>query len=455
MISLIIACDFGDTNIDSLLPQNAELNELLPSGQTQTVHNMVSIGARVSATVVQHFKGIDAQPSGYEQYLIDERTLNSFWRTGLYGGAMKDCHLIIEKAQVEDLKIYSGIAKTLLAFNLGLTTACWGDVPCSESLNGLDNLQPIYDTQEKIYFEIQTLLDEAILDFNEALESEVVLSDDLFFNGDASKWLGTAWALKARYYMQLSKRDLLAAEKAIEAIQSGSFVHLNDQPNFVFGNSINEAHPIALYMFERPGQFAMGDQLYNDLVALNDPRLYKLAVIEDNIPFFYQNDSQDLYWGQFDAVQPLISLSELRFIEAEAYLRLGKVAEAEQSFKRAVSANMEQLGIPFASYEQYIEAEIQLDNTGAFEDRLELIIKQKYLALFGQNAIESWVDYRRTGFPSLSVPTNANTSFNPSLVIPQRYLYPISERSTNEQNVELAIEQQGGHLLDDKLWAFK
>jgi hypothetical protein len=55
----------------------------------------------------------------------------------------------------------------------------------------------------------------------------------------------------------------------------------------------------------------------------------------------------------------------------------------------------------------------------------------------------------------LTVPANANASFNPSLVIPQRVLYPITERTTNFNNYTIAIDRQGGHFMDVKPWAFK
>ncbi len=61
------ACNFGDTNLDPTRPTDAHLKEILPTAITQTAHNLISIGGRVTGTVVQHFKGIDAQPEGYSQ----------------------------------------------------------------------------------------------------------------------------------------------------------------------------------------------------------------------------------------------------------------------------------------------------------------------------------------------------------------------------------------------------
>ncbi|MEM8891377.1 MAG: SusD/RagB family nutrient-binding outer membrane lipoprotein, partial [Bacteroidota bacterium] len=152
----------------------------------------------------------------------------------------------------------------------------------------------------------------------------------------------------------------------------------------------------------------------------------------------------------------LISLSEAKFIAAEAHLRLGEDIQAEQAFKEAVWSNFEELGLsndPLAS--QIIDQEASFSRLGSFEEKLERIISQKYIAAYGQGVNEAWVDYRRTGFPDLQVPNNVNSSFNPSLVIPQRYLYPISESNTNAVNMQTAIDRQGGHLLDDKMWLFE
>ena len=451
---LFIGCDFGDTNIDPTRPLDAELKEILPTALTQTAHNMMSIGGRVTGTVVQHFKGVDAQPESYSQYLIDERTLDEFWRTGLYGGAMKDCHIIIQKATESESPQYIGIAKILMAVNLGIATTFWGDVPFENAFEGIDNLTPKYDRQEDIYNSIQILLSEAIENLEKTPSENPPLEDDLIFEGNTSKWIATAKALQARYFLHLSKKDPAAAQNAIDAIQSGAFESLIKQPYFPFGNILNEAHPLPLFCFERPDQMVMSDVLWQFLESKNDPRLPYLVKVQNGLPIIFDQDSSDLFWGQFDAPLPLISLSELKFIEAEALLRLGEIENAKVVFKEAVIAHFEQMNIPIEMYHQFVQTKIHFENHSTFEEQLEWILEQKHLALFAQNPIDVWVDYRRTGYPQLTPPSNANSSFNPSLVIPRRYLYPISERNTNEINLENAIQNQGGYLLDVEMWVF-
>ncbi len=65
-----------------------------------------------------------------------------------------------------------------------------------------------------------------------------------------------------------------------------------------------------------------------------------------------------------------------------------------------------------------------------------------------------WITAERA-FPELRRLAGISTSFNPSRVIPRRYLYPNTEVNTNNQPMTAAIERQGGQLLDVDMWAFK
>ncbi len=452
---VLFSCEFHDTNIDPTRPLDAELKEILPAAITQTAHNYLTIGGRVTGTIVQHFTGLDAQPASYSQYVIDERTLDVFWRTGLYGGAMKDCDVIIQKANDEENYHYRGIAKILMAVNVGMATTFWGDIPYQEAFKGSNQLRPAYDEQEQIYGSIQRLLSEAIRDLHQLPTSNAPADDDLIFHGDVDKWIMTAHALQARYALHLTKRNENAAEKALDHIASGAFTSELDEPNFRYGSQINEAHPLPSYSFERPDQLALSNYLFDLLRETNDIRLDRMAIMKDGIPIIYFPDSLQIYWGQFDTPQPLISMTELKFIEAEAHLILGAESEAEKLFYDAVVAHMNQLHIPQKDYLPFVTANIHFNNCSSIQEKLVWLLTQKHIALYGQDPLQAWVDYRRTGFPDLRPPNGVNTSFNPSKVIPRRYLYPISERNTNFSNWEKSIKRQGGHLMDVDMWVFK
>ncbi len=459
-ILLTSACDFGNTNIDPSRLSDAPVNQILPAAQAQTARNLGSVGARVSGVVIQHFQGIDAQPLAYNTYLIDETALDDFWRTGLYVGAMKDCHVILEKGESANIPQYTGIAKVLMAVNLGIATSFWGDVPYSETMQGQDNLKPVYDTQEEIYETIQTLLDEAIEELNQDPGEINPGLDDLIFGGNRAFWIGSARALKARYFMHLTAVDTEASAKALGALSGGTIFSNEVQPNFPFGLTQNEANPIAFFGQDRANQLVISPHLLGVLDDTADPRKeYYTRLVNGNQVIYVRNDQMDddtdLYWGQFESPMPLISYSELLFIRAEANHRLGIASLAQSNLDMAVRKNMEVMGIADTLISEYLVDNTDLSTLLTDDEKLERIIEQKHIAMFGQGAIEAWVDYRRTGYPVLAPSSEASESFNPSKVIPERYLYPISEQSTNTTNVEAAIERQGGHLLDQPLWAFE
>ncbi|GJM31616.1 MAG: hypothetical protein DHS20C18_06170 [Saprospiraceae bacterium] len=454
LLSLFPACDFGDINVDPTRDSDAGLNEILPVALTQSARNILSIGGRVTGTVVQHFSGTDAQPQSYTTYFIDEQTLTTFWETGLYAGAMKDCAIIIEKAQAQDQPIYEGIAKTLMAFNLALATTYWGDVPYSEALKGTASLKSSYDNQEAIYQSIQRLLDEAIVLFENAPSVGGPEGDDLIYGGDANRWKASAYALKARYLMHLTKRDDKVAEAALSAIEN-AFSASSEQPDFFFGNTDNESNPLALFGKERAMQMVVGDFLVNLMNQKSDPRRSKYWLFEDGKYLYFKLSDITLVRTQKSSPIPLISYTELLFLKAEAQLRAGQDTKASQTYTMALINSMEQVGVTAQQYNPYLAFNAGFSGLTTFEEKLERIITQKYIALYGQNPNEAWVDYRRTGFPQLGIPSNATSSFNPSLVIPRRYLYPISERTTNNEHYEAAITKQGGHLMDVAMWAFE
>ncbi|SMB80132.1 hypothetical protein SAMN00120144_3889 [Hymenobacter roseosalivarius DSM 11622] len=455
LLLTVSSCEFGDYNVNPNRPKTVSLNQVLPGTQAQSASNIVSIGARVTGTVVQHFKGINAQPEGYTNYVIDERTLDAYWQTGLYAGAMKDCADLIKRGTELNQPHHVGIGKILMAFNLEIATSLWGDVPYSEAFGGKENLSPAYDTQEDVYNSIQTLLSEAIIALNEPAGANAPAGDDLIFNGSASRWTATARSLKARYYLHLTRRDPSSAAKALAELALGGITSVTTQPNFNFSLANNGANPIAMYGQERPGQLVLGDQLVRQLLDKRDPRLNKYTRLVGGNYVVYQADNTSLFWAQKDSRIPLISYAEVKFIEAEAYLRTANEARAADALAAAITANMQQLGIAAADYSLYVATYGNFRGLSTLEQKLKLLIEQKYVALYGQGALEAWVDYRRTGYPELVVPRGVEASFNPSRVVPRRYLYPISERNTNNASVEAAIQRQGGHLMDVDTWAFK
>lgn len=454
---LFFGCDFDDTNVDpnNLSQQSVQLKDVLPTAQAQTMYNIGALGGRMPGILTQHFFGFDAQQVPYSTYGIGESDLNNLWVTGLYVGSMKDAEFIIERAQEQEQPQYEGIAKVLLAQNLGLATQFWGDVPYTQALDPVEFPKPAFDTQESVYNSIQTLLDEAITLLGQPVPAtDFVGGDDLIYGGDKDMWIKAANALKARYWIQLTERNPNAAQNALNAI-NGALDGVAEEPMFFFDGAVTGANPYAQFGAQRPKTLIVADEFADLLMGRNDPRM-PLYMAEDGDEWlFYAGQSgSGLFWSQNASPLPLISYVEQKFIEAEALLRTDNASGAEEALEDAVQASMDQLGVAADEAADYVDEYANFDEAGTFEERLEKIIVEKYIALYAQAEPEVWSDWRRTGYPELTPRPGGVNGNNPSGVIPERFLYPLDERVTNTENWQEAVDRQGGQLLDDELWAF-
>lgn len=445
-LTIFASCDNTDLNIDPTRPQGGSVDvaAIIPVMQTQTHRNIGALGGRLAGIVMQHWAGFDAQQVAYTQYNIGEGDIAALWEGGLYVGAMKDCDDIINRTTLNDNFNTRGMAKVYMAFNLGMATDLWGDIPYTESFKD-DNLTPSYDTQSDVYATIQRLLDEAIADLE---ATDAVGFNSGLTGGSAANWVMTAHALKARYLLHMSKRDATVYNDVLSEVAE-AFTSNDEQPAYIFDASTNGRNPISAFGAERPNTMIIAPSFAT--LMDGDPRKGAFMVENADGDFlFYQSGNKDLFYAQQDSPAVLISYSELKFIEAEALLQTG--GDALTALREAVTANMEFVGALSTDITTYVGA---LALTGTTEEQLETIITEKYKAFYGLNPIEAWNDYRRTGYPNLTPDANGVNGNNPSGVLPLRFLYPDSERLANSANYEAAINNQGGHLLDDALWIWQ
>ena len=81
----------------------------------------------------------------------------------------------------------------------------------------------------------------------------------------------------------------------------------------------------------------------------------------------------------------------------------------------------------------------------------EQIIKQKYLAFFQNSGFEAYYNYRRTNIPDFA---KAGPGTGNSGLIPKRFQYPGTERTTNGANLATALQTQfgGNDNINASLW---
>ncbi|MCB2408038.1 SusD/RagB family nutrient-binding outer membrane lipoprotein [Hymenobacter lucidus] len=442
-----------DTNPNR--PETASLRLLLPQVETDAAFGISGTElAWYSSVFVEHTTGVHAQ---FEQ--IDKRAPGAFvsnvtnnnW-SNIYATNLKDVDTIIRQGSIGSEAgswRYVGIAKILKAYVLGIATDLFGRVPNTNALQGASNLKPTFDTQESVYASMQTLLDEAILDLDKP-SAATPGNTDFFFNGDPAQWKKVAYSLKARYANRLSKRD--AAGSATRALAAAAQGFTAPTEGWIFTRFTTASIGENPWYQERNDRshLAVSTTIYDLFTTLNDPRG---GLLVDTIPggtrvaapngtaltdqgsVLYSRASPQLV--NATAPLPLMTYAELKFIEAEANLRLGNRTAAYTAYQAAVAAALAQQLVPPAAATAYL-AQVSV-SPGAAGLTLSNIITQKYLSFFVYQPIEAYNDYRRTGIPALH---------NPEGAPPRRFPYPQNELDNNRLNVP-ATSPGSGVWWDD------
>ena len=210
---------------------NDNPNELTPNDiESQFFLN----GAMLANTVAQsghlnrvagmwsgQLEGLASLYSNIYGYSISTAESGAVW-SRVYIGVVTNTRYIRERSP--DNKLLVGISKVLEAHAVGTLASLCGDIPYSEI--GIETIDdPKFDDQATVFQSLITLLDGAITDLG-AATSNSSLSQDIYFTGDADKWLAAANTLRARYYLQMKDygNALTAAQSGISS-SSGTMMY--------------------------------------------------------------------------------------------------------------------------------------------------------------------------------------------------------------------------------------
>ena len=195
----------GDTNIDPNKTNDASLNTLTPTILFFSANSTQS-AASISSSYIQQIGSLVA--SGTDSHL--RSTFDGVW-VNLYLNIIPNANAMIKKANSTNSPHYSGLAKVVIAYNLGLATTLWENIPYKSSDNQLKDFAPKYDTQEEVYKDIQRLLNEAITELSATESLFKPGTYDIVYRGNIGNWLKTAQTLKARYLLHTAKKTGAAA----------------------------------------------------------------------------------------------------------------------------------------------------------------------------------------------------------------------------------------------------
>jgi len=407
-----------------------------------------SLYAGTAANIVQQFMQVSAlnqvaPNSG--TYLMYNGDMDGDW-TNLYTTCLNNLVILNSKAVADGKTNYSGIAKILTAYCLGTGTDLWGDIPYSQAFAGVKKLTPVYDSQESIYKQIQSLLDAGIADI--AKNGTIAPgSDDLFYGGDMTKWTKLAYTLKARYYMHLTKAPgytaAAQAQLALTALTNGMQSN-DDDLKMTYTGTAGTENPWQ-QDFISASTLVLADTFVDGFTTRNDPRK-TLMVAPATATGLYTglpegltaiNQLEDYsrpgdFYGAAGANNYIVNYSEALFLKAEATLITSGYGSAQSIYSAAVLSHMTKLGVNITDANTYIAARA-LTSANAEQ----MIIEEKEIANF--LSFENFNDYRRTGFMVLTPAPNALSA------IPRRLLYPQAEIIPNPQPQQSA-------KLTDKVW---
>ncbi|MDO1445301.1 SusD/RagB family nutrient-binding outer membrane lipoprotein [Rhodocytophaga aerolata] len=469
------SCNLEEANINPNNATDAAVGGLLPVAQANQTWAIGEYTAQTTSILLQQMTGILLNWRSITDYGYFPRFFDEAWNEKFYAGAMKDLHTIIQKANENGATHYRGVAKIQMAMLLGYAVDFWGDVPYSTAFDLERYPQPTFDSGEQVYEQVQLLLDEGIADL-QTTSTTSPSTNDLIYRASseaawvttsAPKWIKLARALKARYYNHLSKIDATqSATNALAQITAGTFTSNAEDAKIVFGTTNDQAGPWFGFLQGTFGQnnISVAQEFINLLEnrvapGVDDPRL-PYYVTDDIVSNVAQKDADGNYVGTpYGAVAAVanrsrlgpyintpssptnwITYTEVKFIEAEANLRLNNFDAAATAYNEAVKSSI--LRVTGAANPAY-EALYASETAATMQvNGFEKLFTEKYIALFLE--AEAWTDWRR------SIPAGApgNTSGIPRLtpapgnetggLFPRRFLYPQTELINNAGNVPSA-----------------
>lgn len=469
----LVACDKFDVSNDNpdvalSLDNNPEL--LLTNVERNAINRAVrdawsegNLMAQYGARIV--FTSFD---------LFDWGDQAGTWET--YYLAIRDAQALEDIAVTRENTSYEGVSIILQSWMFHMLTDMWGDVPYSQAASAKSEdpiYAPVYDSQEDIY----TGLLEDLKRANDLLSGGNLpaIKGDILFDGDLEKWRKFANSLRLRVAMRLSDVQADKARSVIAEIFGAPttypvFTSNADNAALKFLDNNPNAHPIteeSVYRVGSYNEYRIAETMVGLLESFNDPRLEFLAdptansviegdpVIEgmqngivDGPAYEYKGGDAflskfniDYFYFQSNTNEGrLMQYAEVEFIFAEAAQRGWISSDAKTHYENGIQANFDYWGLDLpADY---------LSRSGvAYDDQLETIINQKYLALFYTD-YQGFIEFKRTGFPSTIQP-GPDAFYN---VYPSRFEYPSKEGALNDVNRQAAIGRQGPDEITTTLW---
>lgn len=461
--------NFLDVNTNPNNPTAAGPNLILPAAMNRNAAQLAtSLNVLGSLWVGQL-----ASPTDFLYYVSEKQyNITASFYTGIWDSGydiLNDYEAMEVNAKAANMNYYIGIAKIMKSYQFQILVDAYGNVPYSEALKGTNLINPKYDNGQDVYNGLISDIDAGIaaIKLGNGNPAEVKpATDDILFGGNMTRWIKFANTLKLRILMRQSEMTDRAAyittEMAKITAEGSGFLGAGEsaQMNPGYLASSGKLNPY----WESYYQTAAGaitnnyratkatEYVLAKYDANTDPRkaqmyntvggLYKGVPLGEpttgpNVDMYKTVNTSPLkpagaVLKTATSATPFLTSMESLFLQAEAVQRGWLTGNAATLYNSAIAESFAFSSVANAATAAATYSALPGVDYALAPNKIEAIIKQKWLALNVIGAWELWNDFRRTGYPSDNPLSKAALTAKH----PARLMYPTSELGTNAAQVK-------------------
>jgi len=480
LITSLVACNqYLDVNTDPNNP-TADIvgpDLVLPAAQNASYSQLVGSQTNLGNIMMNQWAGDITNFTGGNENEYRFNVTATF-----YGSIWNNLYLATDKLQAiinknSDENVYfTAIAKILKVHNMQYVVDLYGDCPYSEAFQRGTNYQPKYDTAESVYESMYAELEEAVALINSAtLVAVNPGSSDVMLGGNMDMWTKFANTLKLKLLVRASSSTDATAQTFVNSkwpsLASAQFLGSGENVTINPGYAKDDGKQNPFYNrygFDATGsrtqtnKFTVGSEYFIEYLKASG-NVSPIGSYDKRLEQFFttasgsNGDFQGVKQGANDPADPSIGLSyigpgllksadqngiffsaaESLFLQSEAVLNGKLPGNAQQLFESGISNSFDNYGLNATIYLAGISGKAGIGWTGAANDDLQAIMRQKWVALHGIDGAESYIEHNRTSYPNPPMPLLAAKAHRP-----YRLLYPTSELSGNTANVPTVTESQ-------------
>lgn len=456
-----------------------EINSDPDALETGAPTNMLGYALRETMSRQAGFDATEAW-AGYIVKIQYMDNYNYLPTNNTYGNKFSNCYrrivllddiLALTEENADELKNIRWASRIFKEYLWLLNTDQFGDIPYTEANKVEDGqMKPKYDSQEIIYPAILENLKAIADEMAAGLGSDNIGEGDFLFGGDIQRWQKFCNSLRLRAAMRIVNVAPDLAKSTIEEVcqnlTSYPVLETSAENAYFYWQGSSPYFEPYYNDFRTRDDYGMSNIFVNHLLSTEDPRISAIMqpAASDGEYRGYENGALSapsniqtisrmgvMYREDPAGFTPLLKSCENYFIMAEAAMRGWNVGiSAQEAYETAVKISMEDNGVSAADAETY------LANAGKWDNTLERIYMEEWVALFKENC-EAWSLYRRTGYPK-EIRTSGEypgkfcsfgTAHND---VPFRMPYPDNEYQYNKENVEAATVDVVDNTWGKQMW---